>query len=88
MDLIILPNASSVDQGAVCLDGSPPAIYMAKANITADPTAGTKWVLYFKGGGWCYDVESCAARGEGLLGSSSRLKELQPAFGYAMGYSG
>jgi len=24
MDLVILPNASSVDQGAVCLDGSSP----------------------------------------------------------------
>ena len=56
MDLVVLPNASSVDRGAVCLDGSPPAIYISKANTTADPGAATKWVLYFKGGGWCYDV--------------------------------
>ena len=21
-----------------------------------------KWVLYFKGGGWCYDEKSCAQR--------------------------
>lgn len=45
MDLIILPNASSVDKGAVCLDGSPPAIYYRPANTSADPTAAYKWVL-------------------------------------------
>ena len=85
MDLVILPNASSVDKGAVCLDGSPPAIYMSKANIAAHPGAANKWVLYFKGGGWCYDVDSCAARGEGLIGSSSHLAESQPTFGYGGG---
>lgn len=55
MELVVLPNASSVDKGAVCLDGSPPAIYMSRANSTAQtahPDAANKWVLYFKGGGW------------------------------------
>jgi hypothetical protein len=52
MDLIVLPNKSSVDRGAVCLDGSPPGIYFRAANSTAEPSAETRWVLYFKGGGW------------------------------------
>jgi hypothetical protein len=52
LNLIILPNDTSIAYGAMCLDGSPPAIYMLPANTTADPTAATKWVLYFKGGGW------------------------------------
>ena len=30
----------------------------------------------------CYDVESCADRGEGLIGSTSQLAERQPTFGY------
>lgn len=51
MQLIILPNASSVDRGAMCLDGTPPAVYFRAANTTADPDAARKWVVYFKGGG-------------------------------------
>ena len=33
----------------------------------------------------CYDVESCADRGEGLIGSTSQLAERQPTFGYGGG---
>ena len=33
--------------------GTNPAMYFGPANSTAD---ANKWVLYFKGGGWCYDL--------------------------------
>ena len=76
MDLIVLPNKSSVDRGAVCLDGSPPAIYFRAANSTAEPGAETRWVLYFKGGGWCYDEADCASRSRTTLGSSHGLSPM------------
>ena len=82
MQLVILPNASSVDRGAVCLDGSLPAIYHRAANTTADPAAGRKFVLYFKGGGWCENSTACAKRSGGLLGSSNTLSKHQPTFDY------
>jgi hypothetical protein len=52
MDLIILPNESSIEKGAVCLDGTAPGIYFRAANLTGEPGAETRWVLYLKGGGW------------------------------------
>ena len=44
--LIMLTEAAE-KLGAVCLDGSAPAIYVRKG----DPT---KWHVHFEGGGWCY----------------------------------
>jgi hypothetical protein len=82
MKLIILPNASSVDRGAVCLDGSAPAIYHRAAQASIDLTAASKWVIYFKGGGWCQNATACALRAGGLIGSSSRLPKTQPTFSY------
>jgi len=35
----------------------------------------TSWVLYFKGGGWCYDESSCASRAKGNMGSSDHFTE-------------
>jgi hypothetical protein len=84
LDLIILPNDTSIAHGAMCLDGSPPAIYMKSANLS-DPSAANKWVLYFKGGGWCFDNVSCAGRAKGLIGSSTQLQAKQPTFGYEGG---
>ena len=60
--------------------GSAPAIYYRKANTTADPTADKKWVLYFKGGGWCTDPAGCLSRAGGLIGSSKELEKSQPTF--------
>ena len=80
--LVVLPNSSALLQGAACLDGTPPAIYMAPANTTADPSAKNKWVLYFKGGGWCVDEADCLKRTTTLIGSSSQLPSKQPRFGY------
>jgi len=66
LDLEILTDAESSDKGAVCLDGTNPAFYWTKG--TGD--GAKKWVLYFKGGGWCYDETSCASRANTSLGST------------------
>jgi hypothetical protein len=70
MPLYLLPKEMSTDRGAVCLDGSPPGFYGSFSNNSA---TATKWVLYFKGGGWCYDEASCASRAKGNLGSSTKF---------------
>jgi len=85
LDLIVLPKATADAFGAKCLDGSPPALYFKVANTSADPSAATSWVLFFKGGGWCDDEVSCAGRAQGLLGSSTELNATQPKFGYGGG---
>ena len=65
MDLNLLTEY--VDSfGSVCLDGTPGAYYIEKA---ANPS--TKWMVFFEGGGWCYNDKDCANRATGGLGSSS-----------------
>ncbi len=44
------------DPSAVCNDGSPYVFYLQAG------TASGKWIIYFQGGLWCYDLESCNAR--------------------------
>ena len=68
--LVKLTDAQSSDKGAVCLDGSNPAFYFGAANSTAD---STKWVIYIKGGGWCYDEASCESRAHSPLGTTTHL---------------
>jgi hypothetical protein len=46
---------AATENGAVCLDGSTPLYYLWKG----DPT---KWVVFFMGGGWCYNEITCALR--------------------------
>lgn len=53
-------------ESAKCLDGSKPAYYYR-------PGFGEgkdKWIVFFEGGGWCYDVEQCYLRSKTVLGSS------------------
>ena len=73
MPLSLVPESRANLDGAVCLDGSVPGYYFAPANTTADASARSKWVLYFKGGGWCYDEQSCASRAKTDLGSSDHM---------------
>jgi hypothetical protein len=68
--LVVLTDDEAAGYGAKCLDGTPPAIYYAPARGAANQD---KWVLYFKGGGWCFDQQSCAGRSIGVLGTSSVL---------------
>jgi hypothetical protein len=41
--------------GGVCLDGTTPVYYLWKG----DPE---RWIVFFEGGGWCYDDVLCAER--------------------------
>jgi hypothetical protein len=64
---------SLADQpGAKCLDGSPAAYYYM--NGTVD-----KWIIFFEGGGWCYDWKQCRRRANTALGSSYKYQECQGA---------
>lgn len=60
---------SYVDQGAVCLDGSPAGYYLHEG----DPN---KWIVAFQGGGWCTSDLDCLSRSKTTLGSSTQW----PAF--------
>jgi hypothetical protein len=51
---------------AVCLDGSPAALYHRPASKGGEH----KFYVHLEGGGWCTDPESCALRAKTLLGSS------------------
>lgn len=70
MPLYLLSKEMSTDRGAVCLDGTPPGFY---ASFTENASTATSWVLYFKGGGWCYNEASCASRAKSNLGSSDHF---------------
>jgi hypothetical protein len=76
LDLVLLTDAQGKDKGAVCLDGSNPGFYMTKGTDTDT----TKWVLYFKGGGWCYDERDCAVRAKTNLGTSTQFT---PTFAFS-----
>ncbi|CAI5490767.1 unnamed protein product [Closterium sp. Naga37s-1] len=64
------------DDGAVCLDGSPPAIHLSPGW----GRGANNWLIYLEGGGWCNSEEECAHRAAMHLGSSKRMGGLM-AFG-------
>ena len=64
-DLHLLPSASV--NGAACLDGSPPGFYLHSGRGLGK----SKWIVFFQGGAWCHDVETCHQRSSTALGSSS-----------------
>ena len=71
--IVYLPTGN----GAVCLDGSPAALYVA-------PNAETRKVLLFQeGGGWCGPGENCRERALTPLGSSATYP---PTMGLSGGY--
>ena len=82
LQLILLPNRTDLLRGGVCLDGTPPAVYFAPAT---NASAATRWVIYFKGGGWCISLEDCLSRSVGLIGTTKNLALQQPTFGYGGG---
>lgn len=62
----------AVDEGAVCLDGSPPAYHFS-------PGFGSgmnNWLVHMEGGGWCTNVQDCLARRDTFRGSSKYMKPL------------
>jgi hypothetical protein len=66
MTLTMLTNA--VQQGAMCLDGTPTGYYYAAAT---NPANVNDWQIYFEGGGWCYSEGDCYGRSKTALGSST-----------------
>jgi hypothetical protein len=54
------------ETGAKCMDGSLPAFYFRKGKGEGI----RKWLIYFEGGGWCFDLELCQTRSSTVLGSS------------------
>ena len=53
-------------ESAKCLDGSKPAYYYRPGHGEGKD----KWIVFFEGGGWCYDLEQCYLRSKTVLGSS------------------
>lgn len=72
-ELHLLPNSSA--NGAVCLDGSPPGFYLRNGTSLEK----SKWIIFFQGGAWCYDEDSCYQRSYTALGSSTCLRGYLPA---------
>lgn len=64
-ELNLLPNTS--ESGAVCLDGSPPGYYFHNGSGTGK----SKFIIFFQGGAWCHDPNTCYQRSSSALGSSA-----------------
>lgn len=62
--LVLLPWANAT-HGAVCLDNSPPGVYVRDNGV-----AGTPWILAWDGGGFCFNESDCYERSLTPLGSS------------------
>jgi len=55
-----------VAEGAMCLDGTPAVYYIHVGDVNIN-----KWIIFFSGGGWCYNDNLCSDRSVTDLGSSS-----------------
>ncbi|KAG6529603.1 hypothetical protein ZIOFF_011812 [Zingiber officinale] len=60
---------SAVAQGAVCLDGSPPAYHLS----SGWGSGLRSWVVHLEGGGWCRNPTTCGYRKDSALGSSNKM---------------
>ena len=76
------------DPHARCLDGSLGSYYVNKGF----GDGANKWIIFFSGGGWCYNLKMCFERSLDHLGSSSvgspddRCDVLDELGGYLSGY--
>ncbi|GAU40950.1 hypothetical protein TSUD_187070 [Trifolium subterraneum] len=61
---------SAVANGAVCLDGSPPAYHFDKGFEGGIDN----WILHFEGGAWCNNATNCLARADTNRGSSKKME--------------
>jgi len=78
----ILLDQDEVDErGSYCLDGSQPGIYFEPADTKADPSAATKWVLAFPGGGWCKNEEECIKRSKFPMAARPSISNSYAIFG-------
>eukprot|EP01059_Diplonema_ambulator_P007236 TRINITY_DN16728_c0_g1_i1.p1 TRINITY_DN16728_c0_g1~~TRINITY_DN16728_c0_g1_i1.p1 ORF type:complete len:443 (+),score=93.28 TRINITY_DN16728_c0_g1_i1:145-1329(+) len=51
----------------MCLDGTPTGF---NYKITNNASHAGDWMIYFQGGGWCYDEMDCLGRTSSIVGSS------------------
>ncbi|KAL6850064.1 hypothetical protein ACP4OV_020691 [Aristida adscensionis] len=66
---------SAVDQGAVCMDGTPPAYHLDLGSREGN----NSWIVNLEGGGWCNNARTCRFRKGTRHGSSDHM-EKQIAF--------
>ncbi|KAH0643887.1 hypothetical protein KY289_034861 [Solanum tuberosum] len=69
VNITILQSATT--QGAVCLDGSPPAYHLDRGY----GTGLRRWIIYLDGGSWCESIPDCLDRSTSSLGSSNHMKQ-------------
>ncbi|KAH0643886.1 hypothetical protein KY289_034860 [Solanum tuberosum] len=67
VNITILESATA--QGAVCLDGSPPAYHLHRGH----GTGLDNWIIYLDGGGWCESIPECLYRTTTYLGSTKKM---------------
>ncbi|PHT93332.1 Pectin acetylesterase 11, partial [Capsicum annuum] len=67
VNITILETATA--QGAVCLDGSPPAYHLDRGH----GTGLRNWIINLDGGGWCSSIPDCLDRSTYFLGGSDHM---------------
>ncbi|OIT32580.1 pectin acetylesterase 8, partial [Nicotiana attenuata] len=60
---------SATAQGAVCLDGSPPAYHLDRGH----GSGLRSWIIELEPGGWCSSIPDCLDRSAKFLGSSLHM---------------
>ena len=50
----------------MCLDGSPAGYYFRPGT----GSGASKWIIYLRGGNWCFDLQSCFDRSMQTRGST------------------
>ncbi|XP_031502071.1 pectin acetylesterase 9 isoform X2 [Nymphaea colorata] len=63
----------AANEGAVCIDGSPPAYHLHRGFGSGE----NNWLLQFEGGAWCNDVGSCLERARTHRGSSLYMNKYE-----------
>jgi len=76
--LTLVPN----NDGAVCLDGTPPGYYWRAAQNSASTN---RWIISIFGGGWCYNEQDCYGRSKTKLGSSKYWDKILNGTGIVSG---
>nr|XP_033510002.1 pectin acetylesterase 8-like [Nicotiana tomentosiformis] len=70
VNITILHSATT--EGAVCLDGSPPAYHLDMGH----GSGLRSWIIVMDGGAWCQSIPDCLSRSTTNLGSSKQMKNV------------
>ncbi|XP_060211193.1 pectin acetylesterase 11-like [Lycium barbarum] len=70
VNITILESATA--QGAVCLDGSPPAYHLDRGH----GSGVRSWIVSLDGGGWCNSIPDCLDRSTKYTGSTKKMNQL------------